>query len=149
MLEREKLFIRDAEADGSRWIEDLESGTRLGTSRPATEGGRWLPFLTVLEVREVGDAPLVFTVRRRWVFLPGRVVRDAEARHVGTVIGSRVQGPGDRRIVLGYDGAFRGDDGRVLARMRREKGGTSLHFSEECAADPFGKMLLLATVLHS
>jgi hypothetical protein len=147
MLERGNLFVHDAAADGSRPIDDLGSGARLGTAVPAARRVGWLPLRAVLEVREIGDAPLVFTVRRRWSLFRTREVRDAEGRHVGILNGSVVQGPGDRRVVLGFDGAFRRRDGSIVARLRREKGGAALHFSSECDTDPFGKMLLLAAAL--
>lgn len=149
MLERGSLLIRDAGADGSRPIEDMATGARLGTAKPAESWTRWLPLHPALEVREEGDSPLVFTVHRRWLPFPRQQVRDAEGRTVGSLVGARVGGHGFRRAVLGRDGAFRRDDGTVAARITREKGGIALSFDAERATDPFERMLLLAAALSA
>jgi hypothetical protein len=148
MLERQGLLVRDADDAGSRAIEDAAAGSLLGSARPVAARPGWLPSRPVLEVREADDAPLVFTVRRVWSLVIRYEVRDAEGRPVGSVAGPVLFTRDGRRVAtLAPDGAFRGVDGDVLGRMSRAKGGVELHFADAVAADPFGKMLLLATVL--
>jgi hypothetical protein len=146
MLERGTLLVRDG-GGGVRAVVDGATGLALGSARPTGAGPRWLPGRPVLEVREAGDAPLLFTVRRGWSLAPRHEVRDAEGRLVGTLAGPRVSGRGRPVAVRGADGAYRAADGRVLARVALGKGGTEVNFSDAVAADPFAKMLLLAAAL--
>jgi hypothetical protein len=148
MLERPRLLVRRA-ANGSSAIEDATSGTPLGSARLAAPA-RWLPFWPVLEVREADDAPLVFTVRRAWSLVPRFEVRDAEGRPVGFVAGRAVADGGGRYLaLLGADGAFRGRDDSVLARVVRAGKGIEIRFADAAAPDPFARMLLLAAVLQA
>jgi hypothetical protein len=149
MLERRELLVRNVDGDGSRVIEDLATGSLLGSARSVAARAGWLPSWPVLEVREAEDAPLVFTVRRSWSLVTRHEVRDADDRPVGALAGRIVTGRGGRRVaVLGPDGTFRDVDGRVLARVTYAKGGVELCFTDVVAADPFGKMLLLTAVLR-
>jgi hypothetical protein len=149
MLEREILLVRDAGDDGSSAIEDPGTGTPLGSVRPTARRG-WLPLPPVLEVREADDAPLVFTVRRAWSFAPRFEVRDAEGRPIGQLAGPMVADGGGRTVaLLGGDGAFRSRDGTMLARVRRARHGTEIHFADAPGTDPFARMLLLAAVLRN
>lgn len=149
MLERARLMVRDALADGSQPIEDPATGVALGSARPTAGPALWLLAWPVLEVREAEDAPLVFTVRRTWSLLSRYEVRDAEGRPVGSLAGRFVmERTGRQFATLGPDGAFRTRDGNILARVMYANRGTEISFSEVLAADPYGKMLLLAAVLR-
>jgi hypothetical protein len=148
MLERGSLRVREPGADGSRLIEDAATGAELGTARPAPRPW-WLPLRSVLEIRETGDAPLVFTLRRGWPLLLQREVRDAEGRPVGRLLGPLVEDAAGRRLaILGPDGSFRRPNGVTAARLTAEKGCITIRFEGETDADPFGRMLLLAAVLQ-
>ncbi len=148
MLERGSLLVREPGADGSRSIEDAATGAELGTARPAARPW-WLPLRSVLEIRETGDAPLVFTIRRGWPLLARREVRDAEGRPVGRLHGPLVEDAAGRCLaVLGPDGTFRRRNGRIAARLTGEKRCIAICFDAETDADPFGRMLLLAAVLQ-
>jgi hypothetical protein len=150
MLERQGLLVRDADDDGSRVIEDAATGSLLGAARPVAARPVWLPARPVLEVREAEDAPLVFTVRRVWSLVTRYEVRDAEGRPVGSVAGPVITSRDGRPVAtLGPDGVFQGVDGGALGRTTRAKGGVELHFADGVAADPFGKMLLLAALLRA
>jgi hypothetical protein len=130
-------------------IEDAHTGVLLGSARPAVRRLRWLPTPPILEVREAEDAPLVFTIRRVWSLQRRFEIRDADGYTVGTLTGPIVSRRGDYRLaVRDTDGDFHGNDGSLLARTTREKGGMEIRFAESMAADPFGKMLFLAAVLR-
>jgi hypothetical protein len=147
MLERGRLLVRDGDASGSRAVEDAATGAPLGTARPVAPGGGWLPGRPLVEVREAGDAPLLFTVRGSWPCGTRHGVRDADGRPVGWVAGAVIADAAGRPLaVRGTDGAFRDGAGAVLARVERANGGVEIAF-EGAALNPFGKMLLLAAVL--
>ncbi len=149
MLERGRLLVRDA-GGGARAIVDAATGAPLGSARPAAPGPTWLPGRPVLEVREDGDAPLLFTVRRDWWPLARHEVRDADGRLVGRLAGPLVTGYAGLPVAArGSDGAYRAADGRVLARVERGRAGVEVSFAEEADADPFLRMLLLAAALRS
>lgn len=147
MLERQALLIRPPDATGRRGIVDPESGAALG------HAGRRRPrLLTVLEVREVEDEPLLFTARRWWLVGPIWAIRDADGNGVGFVGGTWVQNHWGRRVA-GREPAgpgrtlFRGRQGQELAAIQDDKEGRRLLFSAELDGEPFVKMLLLAAAL--
>jgi hypothetical protein len=145
MLERGKLLIRAV--DGTSLIEDVATGESLGTARPRRSG--WLPVPPVLEVREAGDAPLLFTVRRAWSLSPRFDVLDAEGRAVGSVAGAVVADRTGRCLaVFGPDGTFRTRSGLVMGRVARTADGIEVGFGDSTAPDPFARMLLLAAALR-
>ena len=147
MLERARLRVR--EAGRASVVEDADTGVFQGTARPVMLPPWWLPVRTAREVREAGDAPLVFTIRRAWSLLPRLEVHDAEGRLVGSLVGRVVSDRNGCQVATaGADGAFRSPDGSVLARVARARADVEISFAEETATDPFLRMLLLAAVLR-
>jgi len=147
MLESPSLLVRPPDAAAARAIVEPQGGAPLGVAR--RRGGWWGCWLgrPVLEVREHEDEPLLFTVRRLWLWPGGREVRDADGRPLGTVRAGRVWDRFGRPLACRAGEAFGGADGRVLALLRREPDGVRLTFTPEVEADPLVKMLLLASAL--
>jgi hypothetical protein len=120
--------------------------------RRAIASRPWWAWFTppVLEVREQEDAPLVFTVRRRWP-RRRREVRDADGRLVGWLMGPVVGNRHGRRLAVlertAGRGVWRGPDGQELGRLESEGGRLRVTFAPSAAGDPFLKMLLLAAAL--
>ena len=153
MLESLQFLIGPKGADGARAIVDASSGARLGFAIWREGGGPWWwPTAPVLAVHEDEDAPLVFTVQRRWNWPPRREVRDAEGNRIGELIGDWIRDEYARRVATrvcaGGQTLLINRERKVLARYRVDSKG--LHFAfatEETEGDPFQKMLLLAAGL--
>jgi hypothetical protein len=112
---------------------------------------RFLPAAQILAVHEYLDEPLLFTARRTWP-LPGWLVRDADGRPVGSLLGCRLQDRRGRRLIgqalgqgQGWD--FRDASGRTFARLHVRDKGLQLEFAPAAEHEPFLKMLLLAFAL--
>jgi hypothetical protein len=144
MLERQALVIHPKEAAGRRVLADAGTGVAVGYAR-----WRRRALGAVLEVRELEDEPLVFTLGRSWFLLGRRVVRDAEGKVVGFVGSAEVQDRWGYRLARRGTGEsrFRGKAGQDLAVLERVPEGWRLTFSGELEGEPFVKMLLLAAVL--
>jgi hypothetical protein len=147
MLECGRLLIRDAESADSRAILDATTDRTLGSARRVRLRS-WLPIWRILEVREADDAPLVFTVERIFSLARRFIVRDADGRSLGMLIGSMIVSPAGHLISFrDSESTMRDIDGRALARVSRTLAGTEIDFA--VATDPFIRMLLLAAVLRS
>src|SRR4051794_24242174 len=90
MLEHRTLLLCPRGPDGARAILDAETGAPIGSVRHEP-GPWWWPGAAVLAVHEHEDAPLLFTVRRRWGLPPRREVYDADGHRVGDLIGPLVR----------------------------------------------------------
>src|SRR5262249_29768489 len=125
-------------------IADAGTGVAVGYALWRRRGLR-----SLLEVRELEDEPLVFTLNRWWLLLGRRVVRDAEGKVVGFVGSAEVQDRWGYRLARQGTGEnrFRGKEGQVLAVLERVVDASRLTFSGELEGEPFIKMLLLAAVL--
>jgi hypothetical protein len=153
MLETNVLLLRPAVAGQPRVIADAATGKVVGVARvqPGSERGLFAALLgPVLAVHELEEEPLVFTVRRCFLW-PQREVRDAEGERIGYVSPRAVR---DRNRLL-YAGmrreaggvAYQCVNGAMLATTRHTRGGVELSITDVIRADPFAKMLLLAAAL--
>jgi hypothetical protein len=148
MLERQRLLVRD-DGDKGCVIVDASTEVPLGSARWSTVWPWWLLFSTVLEVHEAGDAPLLFTVKRSWPFLPRYEICDADGQPVGSLVGPVIKGRYGRPLaMLWTDGAYHDINGSIVARLSHEKAGVEVSFSEAVQENPLTKMLLLAAVLQ-
>jgi hypothetical protein len=152
MLEHRALLFSLAGPDGVRAIVDASSGMPLGFARPARGGSWWWLSRPVLEVHEHEDAPLLFTVWRRWGWLRRQDIRDADGHLVGFVTGLAVRDPrgrllAERRPGSGAAFVLLGQSGCTLAQADHNKNGLRVTFAPELDAEPFVKMLLLGAVL--
>ena len=115
----------------------------------------WLSWLLppVLAVHENDDAPLLFTVHRRWRWLSSWEVRDADGRVVGTVCGPLLRDRLGRRLALcereesDNSVRVRDDTGCHLMSLTTLPHERRLTFALAVEKDPFLKMLLLAAAL--
>jgi hypothetical protein len=155
MLESPALLIRPPDAAAARAVVEPADGVRLGAVR-RRRVARWPAFWlcpTLLEVREAEDEPLVFTVRRGWLWPGGRVVLDADGRHVGSLNGPWLCDRGGRGLgVVVRNGAvgdrvIRGVDGRFWAAVHDGPSGTRIDFAADLEGEPFVRMLVLAAAL--
>jgi len=153
MLELSRLLIEPLGPDGVRGIVDGDSGGRVGfaTWRPSRYSW-WWPGSPTLSVHEQLDAPVVFTVHRRWNWPPRREVRDAEGNSVGELIGDWVRDQTSRRVATrvrreGHAAAFLDAEGTPLASYWVDGDGMHFDFAPEVAGEPFLKMVLLAAAL--
>lgn len=160
MLESSRLLVGPRRPAGeasvrSREVRDRETGERLGAVREAPRPAwlRWLPG-PVLEVREAGDEPLLFTVRRTWVAVPTWEVLDAEGRCVGYFRASEVADPFGQTLAawaaegVGPGGRWVTPQGQELLRVSpgwAEE--TVILFDPRLDGNPLGKMVLLAATL--
>jgi hypothetical protein len=144
-----------AGARGTRLlIRSAASGEPVGLAcfgREARLLWRPWPAARILSVHEYLDEPLLFTARRPWP-LPGWLVRDADGRLVGSLLGSRLQDRRGQRLTAralaegpGWD--FQDRSGRTFARLRVRGEGLQLEFAPPAEYEPFLKMLLLAFAL--
>src|SRR5712692_11795478 len=147
MLEHPALIIvRDA-----AWtIVEPDTCRPLGVARrrltKAPLGIGWLAR-PALDVFEVEDEPLVFSVQRRWGLSPRWEVSDADGQRIAVLRRGRIldafgqawssweQTPNEVR--------FRGVD-REFALAQKEADGIRLTFASEVQSNPFTKMSLLA-----
>ena len=154
MLEHGSLLIGPAGASAARAVHDAGSGVPVGfVCRRASASRPWWAWLAapVLEVHEQEDAPLVFTVRRRWLRRQCEV-RDADGRLVGWLMGPVVGNRHGRRLAVlerttAGRGVWHGPDGQELGRLESDGGRLCVTFAPAAASDPFLKMLLLAAAL--
>src|SRR5262249_37933197 len=109
MLENAALVITTWTGEAPRRMIRTASGQEAGFVCHREPSPRWLRWLlpTVLEVHENDDAPLVFTMQRRWKLAPTWIVRDAEGRLVGQVAGPYLEDPWGRRVATVSLGAPR------------------------------------------
>jgi hypothetical protein len=155
MLENAALVITTWMGEGPRRMIHTAAGQEAGFVCRREPSPRWLRWLlpTVLEVHENDDAPLVFTMQRRWKLAPTWIVRDAEGRLVGQVAGPYLEDPWGRRVaLLSWDrahdcGLFSTPERRELAWLRRDDAGVELHFRLDAQVNPFLQMLLVAAAL--
>jgi hypothetical protein len=155
MLESPALLIRPPDAAAARAVVGPADGARLGAvrrRRAASWPANWLGA-TLLEVRESEDEPLVFTVRSGWLWAGGRVVLDADGRHIGSLNGPWLCDRGGRGLgVVVKNGAvadriIRGVDGRIWAAVHDGPSGTRVDFAADLEGEPFVRMLVLAAAL--
>lgn len=132
------------------------SGELLGVAGwRMSEWWSWLSWLAppVLAVHENDDAPLLFTVHRRWGLGSYWEVRDADSHLVGLVNGPLLQDRLGRHLALcerqQTDGSVRVRDldGRDLMTLTPRPAEVRLTFAPAAEANPFLKMLLLAAAL--
>src|SRR6266851_5591464 len=135
MLECQTLFIHSKDATALQRIVDPDTGVTLGHAR-------WL--MSNLEVRELDDEPLLFTVRRRWLFFRRRVLRDADGNVIGFVGGGVIQDRWGRCLATREGGnatsVFQGRMGQEIAILRSGQEGCRLTFGAELEGEPFVKM---------
>jgi hypothetical protein len=162
MLEHPALLIHDWQPaaraeEAPAWIRAITNAARqpLGFVRLAGETGTsWFSWLrkVQLDVFETDDASHLLTVTRSWGMLRAWEVHDADDRHIG-IIGKALWTPD--REVLGLLDCDSGDHGRILDAAGRQlaqfgKQGRNvldLTFTPQPTANPFLRMLILASVL--
>lgn len=155
MLEHHALLLLPPDAKGSRSIRAAKAPSQtLGFAcRRDPEGiWSWLDY-PVCEVHEEEDAPLLFTVRRRWTWPARFDVRDAEDVLVGSLVGRFVLNEFNRRIaerrrLSNCLVALYGPVEEPLATLEAGAAGLRVTFHAETERDPFVKMLLLAAALY-
>jgi hypothetical protein len=156
MLEQRALLLLPPGPDARRPIVAADTGAAVGFACWSPPGALpwWRrPWRRVLEVRELEDEPLLFTVRRCWSLLPRREVRDADGWRVGTLLGPRLDDDRGRRLALrcweagGRASAFRTRRGELLAWSAEDGDSLRLTFGELVQDEPFVKMLLLGAAL--
>jgi hypothetical protein len=125
----------------------------LGTVR-LVRRGRWRlwPRTTCLNVYEVEDDPLLFSVKSLWTWPRAWEIRDADEAPVGrlqrgTIISWR--SPIPEIFISTQDNGllFLSSQGNQLGTTANEREGCRLSFSESLSEDPFTKMLLLGGTL--
>lgn len=154
MLEQPELLLQPWTAAGRRDIR-ATTGLLVGFASwqlPARALWRRLLFPQVLEVREIEDESLLFTMQRSWTLLPWREVREAEGHFVGRILGGVVQDMAFCRFATRQDdrGAralFVSPRGKSLAQLHDDEKGLRLVYTSAVEGDPFRKMLLLAAAL--
>lgn len=138
------------------WMRSFRDGTTqtpLGCVRQiAMPTGAW-PWRRALrfEASELPDESHVFTLVRSWWSRTHWKVLDADEMLVGKIVGAHLLDPwGRSHGRLGDDGALRGADGHVLARIVPHpsvpRPGT-LRVTVEEPSSPFWKMLLLGQAI--
>jgi hypothetical protein len=157
MLEHLAILLCPWAADPScsrAWVRGI-SGAPLGCATRRGARGRWSWLCwwdrSVVEVREEGDEPLLFIMRRGWG--PGQRwrVEDAEGTLVGRVRGPFLLDNRDRLLASRRGGPgpveYHDSRGRILATTEPDKGGVRLTFLPDSRGNPFVKMLLVAASL--
>lgn len=147
LLEQTTLRLLPGEDAGRRLLH----GDRGPVGDARWTGSGWWRGWPVLEVREVFDTPLVFTVCRTGL-LPRWQVCEAEGDCVGYLGRSAVFDRWGRivltRQVTAGQGLLRDAlDRSDLARWTRGEAGVTLTFLPLARHDPYVKMMLLAAVL--
>jgi hypothetical protein len=151
MLEHRVLLVRPRTPSSIQLIVDGENGAPLGYARWEAEPSPWWRRVfrrRVLAVHEQEDEPLLLTIRQSWSWLPRRHVCDAEGNSVGSLYGRVIDDRYGRPLASLENGVFLGPDRRLLADLVSTVDGQRLTFSDDIAAEPFVKMLLLAAALQ-
>jgi len=169
MLERQALSLRpwapsdkrltDPGSSGrarARAILDAATGTPQGFAcwqlEPGTSWLRWLTW-PVLEVHEMEDEPLLFTVQRVWAWTPCWEVSDAEGHTVGSFRAGIICDRCPRACAVvdrSADGSvthFRSLDGSDWGTLVRNGESAELTYSAKLDDEPIAKMMLLAAAL--
>lgn len=163
MLEHASLILRRDAAPPNGEINDLKicwtiseaaSGAALGVAGWARGSSRsWNWFgRRILAVHETEDAPLVFTIHRRWGLTSTWEVCDADEQILGRVAGAVVKDRFGRNLAL-LERPRRGPwrvrdlDGRELMTVQKGSEVVQVQFGVAAEGNPFLKMLLLAVAL--
>jgi len=155
MLENSTLLLRPA-ANSAGWQvlagkpQVVVGLARWRVSRPGTWWSSVWP--RVLEVRELEDEPLLFTLRRCWTLLSWFEVRDADDHSVGCFLDPVILDCNGCRCAVRYEDGpgkemFLNPLGVCLAQLAREGKVVRLDFEEVIEKEPFLKMLFLAVAL--
>lgn len=153
MLEHATLLIRPPGPDGARPIVEAEGGTPLGFAQARIVRRWWWPTVTVLEVREYQDAPLLFTLRGTWSWRTCHEVRDADGFVIGSLSREHVHDEYGRRFAVRKAEAegrwsLLSMRGQLLGQAQVEPQGVRLTFAPKIEREPFVKMLVLAAALR-
>jgi hypothetical protein len=151
MLEHSSLLIR---RNGMAWdIVEPDSGRPLGYARVHPPRSTWwLGWLKrgAVDVYEVEDEPLVFTLRRLWGFSARWEICEADGHRVALVRLGRILdafGQPWAMIESTPDGVhFRAGD-REFAHAQQSSAGVQIHFASELQDHPLTKMSLLGAVI--
>jgi hypothetical protein len=155
LLPGESLPLGTTEArESARTVCDALTGEPVGFAVWRKQRGGWLArwlLRPVLAVHEMDDAPLLFTIHQLWGLAPTWEVRDAEGFVLGVLAGPVLKDHFGRTLALclrAQDGTeVRDAEGRTLLTLTEASGGKKLTFAPEAEANPFLKMLLVATAL--
>jgi hypothetical protein len=106
----------------------------------------------VLAVHEDDDAPLLFTVHRRWSLFGRWEVRDADGNVLGVLSGPFIKDRFGRHLARwerSAGGLARACDGegRELLTVAQTAEGTRVAFAPGAEGNPFLKMVLLSAAL--
>jgi hypothetical protein len=155
MLENSTLLLRPA-ANSAGW-QVLAGKTMvvvgLARWRVPSRGTWWRALCPrVLEVREMEDEPLLFTLRRSWTLLPWFEVRDADEHAVGRFLDPVIEDRNGCPCAMRYEDGpgkeiFLNPLGVCLAQLTREGQVARLDFEDVIEKEPFLKMLFLAAAL--
>jgi hypothetical protein len=158
MLELTSLLLSPWEPHGPspRRILDADRGDLVGTARWRESTTPWWKRLIsrpILEIREAGDEPLLFTLRRLWSWRVVWQAREADGHRVGLITKHEVRNRAERRLALlqvmpgGEELYMRGLLGSPLASLQKTAQGDLLKFDEMVENNPFAKMVLLGAAL--
>src|SRR5688572_23022791 len=103
MLERPKLLLLPwNEARTLRTVADAATREPLGVVRRRHEPSPWRRWFAppVLEVREAGDEPLLFTLTRYWNWGAVWQVREADGHRVAQISRGEVRNRADLRLAI-------------------------------------------------
>lgn len=103
--------------------------------------------LSLLEVHEEDQAPLLCLIARRWTLLASYEVLDAEGERIGVIEGRRIHDCWNRLTMYRQGEEFCDREGHRVARVKCVGGERQLEFGPTIQADPFAKMLVVSAVL--
>ena len=152
MLESRRLLVRRGE--GRRldvFDPDGDPHAPVGVAEDVTGPFGRLLRLSRVEVRELPDESLVFTVARGSVFRRSRVeVHDAQGALVGWIDdGGRIRSVDGRPFAELAGGRVKGPAGVEIGKVSRNGDGALIEMAEELDGRPLAKMLVVSVALVS